>query len=172
MTPSGVVMASATALTIECVTWMNSILKGPTSTICLGCDLDEDGIALQVVLFQAPLDQRQREGGAVDRHFDIAQEIGNGADVVFVAVGEDEAADLSRVLLEESQVGHYQVYAQQLGFRKHHAAINDDDVLPVADGGHVHAELAQATQGHYVQLVISHSIGTGRTRISHSSVAR
>ena len=29
-------MASATALTIECVTWMNSILNGPISMICFG----------------------------------------------------------------------------------------------------------------------------------------
>jgi hypothetical protein len=28
-TPSGVVMASITALTMECVTWMNSIENGP-----------------------------------------------------------------------------------------------------------------------------------------------
>ena len=123
----------------------------------LGRDLDQDGIALQVVLFQPPLDQRQREGRAIDRNVDIAEEIRDGADVVFVTVGEDDAADVSRVLLEESQVGHYQVYAQQLGLGEHHATIDDNDVLPVADGGHVHAELAQTAQGDYVQLVISHS---------------
>ena len=33
---AGVVMASATQLTIECVTWMNSTLNGPISTICRG----------------------------------------------------------------------------------------------------------------------------------------
>ena len=48
------------------------------------------------------------------------------------------------VLLEEGEVGHDQVDAQQLGFGEHHAAIDDDDVVAVADGGHVHAELAQS----------------------------
>ena len=43
MTPSGVVMASATALTMECVTWMNSILNGPISDGLLGLDLDQRG---------------------------------------------------------------------------------------------------------------------------------
>ena len=61
------------------------------------------------------------------------------------------------VLLEERQVGHHQVDAQQLGLGEHHPAIDDDDVVAVADGGHVHAELAQSAQGDYLQLLISHS---------------
>ena len=78
--------------------------------------------------------------------------------MVFVAVRQDQGADVLLVFLEVGQVGHDQVDAQQLGFGKHHAGIDDDDVVAVADGGHVHAELAQPAQGDYLQLAISHSL--------------
>ena len=68
MTPSGVVMASATQLTMECVTWMNSIENGPSSSLSPGLTVLQLGVVEHFVLFQAPLHQRQREGGAVDRH--------------------------------------------------------------------------------------------------------
>ena len=52
------------------------------------------GSSFEVVFLQPPLHQRQREGGAVDRHIDLAQEIGHGADVVLVAVGQNQGADV------------------------------------------------------------------------------
>jgi hypothetical protein len=58
----------------------------------LGLDRMKTGLLLELVLFQPPVHQRQREGGAIDRHVDIGQEIRDGADVVFMAVGEDQAA--------------------------------------------------------------------------------
>ena len=136
---------------------MNSILNGPTSMACFGLTLMQPRLLFEIVLFQAPLHQRQRERRAVDRHVDLGEEVGHGADVVLVAVGQNQGADLRLVLLEESQVGHDQVDAQQFGVGEHHPAIDDDDVVAVADGGHVHAELAQSAQGYYLQLQISHS---------------
>ena len=70
--------------------------------------------------------------------------------MVFVAVRQNHGAHLRLVLLEEGQVGHHQVDAQQFGVREHHAAVDDDDVFAVADGGHVHAELAESAQGDYL----------------------
>ena len=58
-----------------------------------GLDGDEAGLLLEVVLFQAALHQGQREIGAVDRDSDIGKEIRDGADVVLMAVGEDQGAD-------------------------------------------------------------------------------
>src|ERR1022692_2232691 len=43
ITPSGVVMARATALTMEWVTWINSILNGPMPMACLGLTLISRG---------------------------------------------------------------------------------------------------------------------------------
>ena len=42
------------------------------------------------MLFQAAFDQRQRESGAIDRHVHLAEKERDAADVVLVAVGQDE----------------------------------------------------------------------------------
>ena len=151
-------MARATALTIECVTWMNSILNGPISTICFGLTRMNRGSCIQLVFLQPAIHQRQREGRAVDRDIDLGQEVGHGADVVFVAVGQDHGADVLLVLFEEREVGHDQIDAQQLRLGEHHPAIHDDDVVAVANGRHIHAELAESAEGNHLQLVISHSV--------------
>src|ERR1019366_8292585 len=121
----------------------------------LGLDLDQPRFLIQIVFFQAPLYQSQRERRTVDRHVDFGEKIGHGPDVVFVAVGQNHGSHLRLVFLEESQVGHHQIDAQQLGVGEHHAAIHDDNVFAVADGGHVHAEFAQSAQRYYLQLQIS-----------------
>ncbi len=92
ITPSGVVMASATQLTIECVTWMNSIENGPSASFSPGLTLFSFAVIEHLVLFQAPLDQRQRERGAVHRDVHLREQERDAADVVLVAVGEDQAA--------------------------------------------------------------------------------
>ena len=101
MTPSGVVMASATALTMEWVTWMNSILNGPISTICFGLIGMKTRLFLEFVFLHAAFHQRQGERRAVDRDIDIAEEIRDRADVVLMAVGEDQGAHVLLVFLED-----------------------------------------------------------------------
>ncbi len=142
-------------------------LEGADVQDLLGLDVDEARLLFEVVLFQAAVDQGQGEIGAVDGDSDIGKEIGDGADVVLMAVGEDEGADELLVFLEERQVGHNQVDAQQLGLGEHHSGIDDDDVIAVADGGHVHAKLAASAQRDYLQLQISHgdSLPTAHHRL-------
>jgi len=52
-------MAKATELTMEWVTWMNSILKGPISTICLGFTMCIRGSSSRSVFLHAALYQGQ-----------------------------------------------------------------------------------------------------------------
>ena len=148
---------------------MNSILNGPDRDGLLRLDLDQPRLLLEIVFFQAPLHQRQRERRAVDRHVDFGEEVGHGADVILVAVRQDHGAHLRLVLLQEGQVGHHQIDAQQFGVGEHHSAIDDDNVFAVADGGHVHAELAESAEGDYLQLQISHSssLSNGQIQCSH-----
>ena len=110
-------------------------LEGADGDRLLGLDLDQPRLVFEIVLFHAPLHQGEREGRAVDGHVDLGEQIGHGADVVLVAVGEDQRPDLGLVLLEEGQVGHDQIDAQQFGVGEHHSAIDHDDVFAVADGG-------------------------------------
>ena len=87
-------MASATALTMECVTWMNSILNGPISTICFGLTWMKRGSSSSSYSSRRRSTSARVKVGAVDRHVDLGEEIGHGADVVFVAVGQNHGADL------------------------------------------------------------------------------
>ena len=66
------------------------------------------------------------------------------------------ARTLLAVLLEISEIRRDDVHAQQLGVGKHHSGVDHDDVVAVADGHGVHAELAQAAQRNQLQLVIRH----------------
>jgi hypothetical protein len=70
--------------------------------------------------------------------------------VVLVAVRQDQRAHDATVLLEEGQVGHDQVDAQQFASGNIMPAIDHDDVVAVAKGHHVHAELAESAEGDYL----------------------
>src|ERR1039458_1341558 len=108
------------------------------------------GFFFKLVFFQPPLYQSQREGCSVHWHADLGQEIGHRSDVVLMAVGQDQSFDLRLVLLQEGEIGHDQVHAQQFVFREHHPGVDHDDFVAETDGGHVHAELAQSAQGDYL----------------------
>ena len=96
------------------------------------------------MLFEPALDQRQREGRAVNRDIHLRQQKRDAADVVLVAVGENQAADVLAILLKIGEVGRDDIDAQQFRIGEHHARVEHDDVVAVADGHAVHAELAQA----------------------------
>ena len=69
--------------------------------ICFGFTRMNRG-SLQFVLFQAPVHQRQREIGSVDRDVDLREEIRHRADVVLVTVGQDHGAEVLLVLFEKA----------------------------------------------------------------------
>ena len=111
---------------------------------------------LQVVLFEAAPHQRQRELSAVDRDVQLPEQERDGPDVVFMPVGQQQRPDVRPVLLQIGEVGDHDVHAQELLFREHHPGVDDDDVVPVAQGQAVHAELAEPAQGDHLQLAIRH----------------
>ena len=57
------------------------------------------------VLFQPSLHQRQREGRGVNRNIKLLKEKRHCANVVFMAVGENQCADMFAVFAEISHVG-------------------------------------------------------------------
>ncbi len=110
----------------------------------------------QPVLFETPFHQRQREGRAVHGNVDLAQQERHRADVVLVAVRQNERAHVLAVLFQIGEIGCNDVDAQQLGVRKHHAGVHHDDVVAVADGHGVHSKLAQAAERDELELLIWH----------------
>ena len=62
-----------------------------------------------------------------------------------------------QILKQVRDVGNNDVDAQQLGFGKHQAGIDHDDVIAIADGHAVHPELAHPAERNYVQFPVWHS---------------
>src|SRR5712692_226550 len=96
--------------------------------------------------FETFLDERQREARSVNRYVQIAQNVRQRADVVFVAVSQDDGAHVRAVLLQIGGVGNDEVDAEELGFREHHARVDDDDVVAETQGQHVHSEFAETAE--------------------------
>ncbi len=118
----------------------------------VGAHFAEVGVVEQAVLVEFVFDVGEREFGAPDRDLKFGKHPGKGADVVFVAVSENDAADALAVFSEIGNVGDYDVDAEKFGFGEHESGVDDDDVVAPADGHAVHTELAQAPEGNYLQF--------------------
>ena len=119
-----------------------------------------DGMQLrllqQTVFFQLVFDVGQGEFRAVDRDGELSKNPGEAADVVFVAVGEDDGANVIAIFQQIGDIGDDDVNAQQLGFWKHEPGVNHDDVVTPAKGHAVHAELTESAKRDDVQLACGH----------------
>ena len=112
------------------------------------------------MLFELAFHVGQRELGGVDGNLELAENPGQAADVVLVAVGEDDGADVLLVFNKVSDVGHNDVDAEQLRLGKHEPGVDDDDVVFPAEGEAVHAELAQPAEGDNFQFLSLHPSGS------------
>ena len=111
------------------------------------------------MLFKVVFNVGQRELSCVDGDLELVENPGQAADVVHVAVGEDDAADMSLVLNEVSDIGNNDIDAQQLRLWEHESGIDHDNVVFPAQGQAVHAELAQSAEGDNFQLFRMHLSG-------------
>ena len=100
----------------------------------------------QPMLFEFLAHQRQREFRTVDRHVQVAEDVGYCADMVLVRVREDDRAHHALVLLQVGDVRDYDVHSEEFLLGEHQAGVDHDDVVAGAKGQHVHAEFAQSAQ--------------------------
>jgi hypothetical protein len=106
-------------------------------------DLDEFGFVKEAMLFEFAFDVGEGELGAVDGDVQLGQDPGKAADVIFVAVGEDDAADLGAVLDEVRDIWDDDIYTEELFLGKHEAGVDDEDVVAEAECETIHAELTE-----------------------------
>ena len=109
-------------------------------------DRHEPRAVLEPVLAQTLPGQRERHPGPVDRHVELAQEIGQGPDVVLVGMREDHAAHPVALREEVREVGDHVVDAGHLIVREHEPAVDSEEVLAGLQQHHVQADLAEATE--------------------------
>ena len=99
------------------------------------------GLVEQFVLFQTALDQRQRELRSVDRNIELREQKRNAADVILVPVRQDQRAHHVRNSAPDSEIGSDDIDAQQFGVGEHHARVDYDNVVSIAECHGVHPEL-------------------------------
>ena len=136
---------------------------------------------LQPVLVELAAGHRHRERPAVDRGRvpgELAQDERQRAEVVLVAVGDDDRLDVVDAVAQVREVGQHEVDAHHLGRREPQAGVDHDDAVLVLDDRHVLADLAQPAERQdaerAAQDVTPSSRPTalrGRARITPSSVS-
>ena len=119
--------------------------------------ISELGVAQEVLFVELAADQRHGKGAGVDRHVDLLQEEGQAADVVFVAVGDEDPLDLFLVFDQVVVVLDHVVDAEQFVFGEEHPAVDDHDFVLELNAVHVLADFAQSpdsVEGDFVILDI------------------
>ena len=103
------------------------------------------------VLAQLVAQEPESQRGAVDGYRESRQHIRERTDVVLVAVGEHDAADIADALLQPRDVRDHEVDAEHLLLREHEPGVDDHDVVAAAEREHVAADLSEPPerdQGH------------------------
>src|SRR5262249_22059122 len=117
-----------------------------------GTNLAQISVVEKLVLVELVFDVGKSELGAPHRNIKFTENPGQAADVILVAMGEDDGANVLTVLEKIRDVGDNDVDPKQFGLGKHQASVNDNDVVSPAQGHAVHAELAKAAQRDNVQF--------------------
>ena len=113
---------------------------------------DELYLVRQAVLLQLQPDQTVGHGSAVDGAVHIPHQIGNGTDVVLVAMGDEDTLQLLLVGCQVGKVGDHQIHTIHILFREAHTAVNGDHVLAVFQHGNILADLIQTAKGNNFQF--------------------
>jgi hypothetical protein len=115
-------------------------------------DVDLDLVG-QPLLLELPGDQPSGEGGGVERDSEVGGEIGDGADMVLVPVGEDDPEKVLPVLLDEGEVGQDQLDTRIGRVGEGHPQIDHDPLALAAVEIDVHADLARSAEREEEQFV-------------------
>ena len=112
----------------------------------------------------------QREAGAIDGDGHLVEQEGQGAHVVLVAVGQEDALEQGGVAPEVGEVRDDDVHAQGADGGEHQPAV-DEEHLPTAGDDHgVEADLAESSQGNHMEHALH--IWAWRGRRPQESPAR
>ena len=118
-------------------------------------DLDKLGV-FDLMLCKFALDEAQRELGSVNGHLAIKifQEVRQRTSMVFVAVGDHDAAKCVCIFEDVGVVRKNEVDARMAIFGEHEARIVENEVSPTLKHGHILANCIKTTKGDDAKLCI------------------
>ena len=76
----------------------------------------------------------------------MGEQVGHGADVVLVPVGEHDRLDVVEAVQDRREVGQDQVDAGLVDVREEHPAVDDQQLAVVLEDGHVAADGAETAE--------------------------
>ena len=118
---------------------------------------DREGVDLHGTgdagFLQALADQVRREGSGVDRAFQPGPEVMDGADMVFVGMGDHEADDVVHPLFDEGRIDHEGLDFRHVVAAEGDAGIDDQPFSGMTVEGHVHADAVAAAEREKDDLV-------------------
>ena len=97
-------------------------------------------------LLDATAGHAEGERRAVERERQVAQQVGQRADVVLVAVREHASVDAVRVVAQVGEVGQDQVDARHLDVREHQPAVDQEQPVVDLDDRAVAPDLAESAE--------------------------
>ena len=106
----------------------------------------------QSVLLQLQLHQPGGHAGAVNGCGDIPQHVGQGTDVVLMAMGQENRPDLCLVANQIADIRNDHVNSVHIIVRESHSHIHNDDVIAVLVDRQVLADLVQSAQRNNFQF--------------------
>ncbi len=109
------------------------------------------------MLAQLGLEQTEREAGPVNGHVEQLQRIRQAADVVLMAVREEDPDNVPTFLQQVGDVGQHEVDAEHVVLREHEARVDDEDLVLPLQGPHVDADLAEAAQRQVAESTLRHN---------------
>ena len=113
---------------------------------------DELGGLQQPVLLQLQLDKARGQAGAVNGHIDLLENVGNGADMILMPVGDKQPPETVVVLHQIADIGDDTVNTVHIVTGERHAAVHHDDLTAVFICGHVLADLVETAKGNDFKL--------------------
>ena len=122
--------------------------KGANLGYRSGRNLDQRDIVLVAVLGKLAAKQRQRESTAVDRATEPRPHIGNGTEMILMAVSENQTGKRVAPLFNETEVGKHHIDARHAVVRKGDAEINHQPATVVMVEVGIHPDLAGTAKRH------------------------
>ena len=122
-------------------------LEGPHLEPAARLKLVDDHAVIEVSLLQRRPDHLGRERRCVDGQINLLEQVGDRADVIEVAVGDDEPCDAGLVLHQPVEIWHHQLNSQRLLVREGHSAVDDQQHPVLLKDGTVHSNLTKAAKG-------------------------
>ncbi len=110
-------------------------------------DLDQLRVVADAVLVELGLDQPERQARAPDLgDADLAHQVRQRADVILVAVRQDDGAQRAGRVAQVAEVGQHEIDAHHLVAREAEPGVDQDALAVLLDHGHVLADLAEAAE--------------------------